>query len=221
MHGVGSRNKLTPKHAWLYPGASLLDALGRALCAVGVLPRKELHEAWEMAHRVRERFRGGRVVDLCSGFGVLAQVMLLVDETLTEAVAIDKKLPQNHGKVHDALAMAFPQLRGRVRFVEMPLERAPIAPGDLVVSAHACGALTDDVFARAVDAGARVAVLPCCHAYRWRPDLAGHPDPSRAMDEQRAERLSVLGYRVWTESIPEEVSPKNRLLLAEPTLPPA
>ncbi len=219
MHGVGSRNKLTPAHARLYPGTSLLDALGRALCTARCLPRKELHEAWEMARRVRERFRGGRVVDLCAGFGVLAQVLLLVDEAATHAVAVDKRLPLNHRRVHDALAGAFPRLRGRVSFVQAPLQRVVLERGDLVVSAHACGALTDDVLAHAVDAGARVAVLPCCHASRWRPELAGHPDPARAMDDERAERLGAIGYRVWTETIPVEVSPKNRLLLGELTCP--
>jgi hypothetical protein len=57
MHGVGSRNKLTPAHAHHYPSDSMLDVLGRALCTVGRLPRKELHEAWEIATRVRDHFR--------------------------------------------------------------------------------------------------------------------------------------------------------------------
>ena len=216
MHGVGSRNKLTPSHARLYPGESMLDALGRAICAVDCLPRKELHEAWEMATRVRERFRGGRVIDLCSGFGLLAQVMLLLDDTSSEAVAVDVKLPPNHGKVRDAVAGAFPRVRDRVRFVQAPLASVPIAPDDVVVSAHACSTLTDDVLARAVDAGARVAVVPCCHAFRWRTDLAAWDDPALAIDIERTARLRALGYDVVTDTIPAEVSPKNRLLLAAP-----
>lgn len=216
MHGVGSRNKLTPSHRRLYPGATMLDELGRTICSVGCLPRKELHEAWEMAERVRARFRGGRVVDLCSGFGLLAQLLLLLDDTSAEAVAVDVKLPPNHGRIQDALAGAFPRLRGRVRFVQAPLAAIALSAEDLVVSSHACGSLTDDVVGRAVEAGARVAVLPCCHATRARTDLLGWPDPALAMDLERAARLRTLGYSVWTEAIPEEVSPKNRLLLGTP-----
>lgn len=217
MHGVGSRNKLTPWHARHYPGASMLDVLGRALCTARCLPRKELHEAWEMATRVRRRFRGGRVVDLCSGFGLLAQVMLLLDEESREAIAVDVKLPPNHVRVRDAVAEAFPQLRGRVRFVQAPLESIALTAGDVVVSAHACGSLTDDVLAHAVEAGARVAVLPCCHAYRYRADLAHEPDPALAMDVERAARLRELGFLVVTDAIPADVSPKHRLLLGAPS----
>lgn len=216
MHGRGSRNKLTPWHAQFYPGTNMLDELGRALCSVKRLPRKELHEAWEMAALVRRWFPGGRVVDLCAGFGLLAQVMLLIDDSSVEAVAVDVRLPPNHGKVHDAVARAFPRIRDRVRFVQAQLDRVALSADDVVVSSHACGSLTDDVLARAVDAGARVAVLPCCHAHRYRADLAEHPDPALAMDLERAARLGELGLHAWMASIPADVSAKNRVLLAAP-----
>jgi hypothetical protein len=218
MHGVGSRNKLTPSRARLYPGETLLDEIGRAVCVAGCLPRKELHEAWEMATRVRAHFGGAhaRVVDLCSGFGLLAQVLVLLDDSIREAVAVDAWPAANHVRVHAALVAAFPRLAGRVRFERARLEAFRIEPGDLVVSAHACGALTDDVAARAVEAGARFAVLPCCHEHRWRPDLAHLADPALGMDLERAERLTARGYDVTLATIPVEVSPKNRLLLGAP-----
>jgi hypothetical protein len=216
MHGKGSRNKLTPWHAQFYPRDDMLDALGRALCRARSLPRKELHEAWEIAEVVCRRFCGGRVVDLCCGQGLLGQVMLLVDESITNELAVDAKLPLNHGKVHDAVAAAFPRVRDRVRFVQARLDEIELLPTDVVVSSHACAGLTDAVLARASDAGARVAVLPCCHFFRFRADLDGHPDPARAMDEERVERLRARGYDVVVSSISEEVSPKNRLILGEP-----
>jgi hypothetical protein len=224
MHGPGSRNKLTPSHARLYPGDDVLDVLGRAVCAAGGLPRKELHEAWEMARRVRARFAGGRVVDLCAGYGLLAQVMVLLDPLFASsssssssvALAVDVRLTPNHRRVRDAIALALPQLRGRVSFVQQRLERIALSDEDVVVSAHACGALSDDVLARAVEAGARVAVLPCCHQHRWRQELSSSPDPSLAMDLARCDRLRDLGYDVAVDAIPDDVSPKNRLLLAWP-----
>ncbi len=216
MHGPGSRNKLSPSHARHYAGDTLLDAIGRAVCAADCLPRKELHESWEMAVRVKERFRGGRVVDLCCGFGLLSQVMLLVDDTLTTAVALDRKPAPNHMLVHTALVAAFPQLRNRVTFVKQRVEDVDVDADDLVVSAHACGALSDDVCATAVDAGARVCVMPCCHVWRFRDDLRAHDDPARVIDEERVERLQQLGYDVDVASIPVEVSPKNRVLRGAP-----
>ena len=115
-----------------------------------------------------------------------------------------------------AVDVHLPHLRGRVRFVNAPLQGVDIAADDIVVSAHACGPLSDDVISKGADHHARLAVLPCCHQYRRRADLAGLPDPALAMDIERAVLLRARGYRVWTPSIPVEVSPKNRLLLGAP-----
>ena len=217
MKGVGSRNKLTPWHAQHYQGETLLDHLGRTLCGVGCLPRKELHEAWEMATRIHEVFRGGRVVDLACGYGLLGQFLILLDDDIVESVGVDIKLPGNQPRLHQALAVAFPVLGERVRFLEVPLQDFPLTADDIVVSSHACGGLTDAVLQRAVDAGARVAVLPCCHRTRIRADLADLDDPVAAMDAERVECLKAQGYQAWATSIPETVSQKNRLLLGQTT----
>ena len=64
-----SRGRLTAYDLDRFPGQTLFDRLGRAVCNAGCLPRKELYEAWEVARRVRRRFRGGRVIDLACGHG--------------------------------------------------------------------------------------------------------------------------------------------------------
>jgi hypothetical protein len=91
---------------------------------------------------------------------------------------------------------------------------------DLVVSTHACGALTDRVLERARAARARVAVLPCCHDRQHCRDggLTGWLDPALAIDVTRAATLREAGYAVHTQTIPREITPKNRLLLAEPAV---
>jgi SAM-dependent methyltransferase len=182
------------------------------------LPRKELHEAWEVARRVRRRFRGGRVVDLACGHGLLAQLLLLLDESSSEALAVDLRLPKSAGLLEASLAEAWPRLRGRLRFLEVDLATVPLERGDLVVSAHACGGLTDLILARAAAAGARVAVLPCCHDLKQGDlgGLEGWLDGPLAMDSTRVARLRSQGYRVFTQTIPGDITPKNRLLLAEP-----
>lgn len=224
MHGVGSRNKLTPSHARHYPGDGVLDVLGRALCAADCLPRKELHEAFELASRVRRIFPRGRVVDLCCGQGLVAWCMLLLgddnnDDARDVALAVDVKLPANHGRIGDAVVAAFPQLAGRVTFMQARLQDVPLRVDDVVVSAHACGDLSDDVLACTTAVGARVAVLPCCHRTRRRADLADLPDVedrALAIDRERVAALRARGCSVWTPSIPPEVSPKHRLIVAAP-----
>ena len=90
----------------------------------------------------------------------------------------------------------------------------------VVVSSHACGRLTDVVLERAAAARARVAVLPCCHDLDAcdAGALSGWVDGPLAIDIMRAVRLEHNGYRVWTQSIPATVTPKNRLLLGAPAL---
>jgi hypothetical protein len=87
-----------------------------------------------------------------------------------------------------------------------------------VVSCHACGALTDLVLTRASAARARVAVLPCCHDFATcdAGPLTGWVERSAAIDIMRAVNLQRAGYRVWTQTIPDRITPKNRLLMGEP-----
>ena len=78
MFSHSSRGRLTDRDLDRFPAGTLFDRLARAVCHAGCLPRKELYEAWEVARRVRRLFRGGRIVDLGGGHGLLALVMLII-----------------------------------------------------------------------------------------------------------------------------------------------
>ena len=215
---TSSTGRLTDRDLGRFPGETLFDRVARAVCHAGCLPRKELYEAWEVSRRVRRLFRGGRVVDLGGGHGLLAQLMILLDDTSPSAVVVDKSIPPSSDKLHAALVESWPRLAGRIHFVQAGLEDFQLLATDTVVSSHACGDLTDVVLARASTARARVAVLPCCHDFDAGDAgaLAGWVDRALAIDIMRAVRLEQQGYRVWTQSIPAAVTPKNRLLLAAP-----
>jgi hypothetical protein len=60
-----------------------------------------------------------------------------------------------------------------------------------------------------------VAVLPCCQDADTcdAGPLAGWMDLALAVDTIRALRLDARGYRVWTQTIPGVITPKNRLLI--------
>ncbi len=217
-HNPASRNKLVPNSALNFPGQDLFSRVARVVCEAECLPRKELYESWEVARRVRRRFQGRRVVDLAAGHGLLAHLLVLLDDSSPGALAVDARLPQSARKLAGALCARWPRLGGRVELVEAALEAVALGPGDLVVSAHACGQLTDRILDRAIRARAAVAVLPCCHGFA-RGDtggLEGWLDKALAMDVVRAARLRQAGYRVHTQTIPAEITPKNRLLLGQP-----
>jgi SAM-dependent methyltransferase len=211
----GSRNRLTPRDLPRFPSESLFDRVARAVCRTGVLPRKELYEAWEVARRARRRYRGGRVIDVACGHGLVAHLLLLLDDTSPAALAIDPVIPPSAAILAAELVATWPRLAGRIVFAAKRLADVPLAAGDLVVSVHACGALTDDVLAAALAAQARVAVLPCCHEVVRSP-LDGWLDGPLAIDVARAQRLIAAGYDVLAQTIDPEITPKNRLLLGAP-----
>jgi hypothetical protein len=213
-----SRSQLNPRDLPRFPADTLFDRVGRALCEASCVPRKELYEAWEVARRARRRFRGGRVLDLACGHALVAHLMLLLDDSSPEALAVDATLPPSAALVSQCLSRAWPRLAGRVHLRQARLHELEVRTGDVVVSCHACGRLTDAVLELALGARARVAVLPCCHSFSKcdAGGLSGWLDPALAIDVTRANRLRTAGYTVYTQTIPAEITPKNRLLLGEP-----
>jgi hypothetical protein len=144
--------------------------------------------------------------------------MLILDGSSTGAVVVDTAIPASATAVHAAIVTEWPRLAGCVTFLTEPLDCVEMAASDIVMSVHACGALTDRVLDCAAGARARVAVLPCCHTIDTcdAGALGGWLDDALAIDVVRARTLVSRGYRIWTQRIPSDITPKNRLLIGEP-----
>jgi hypothetical protein len=211
-----SRAPLSPVDLPRFLGDTLFARVARALCEADCVPRKEFYEAWEVAKRARRRFRGGRVLDLACGHALVGQLMLLLDDSSPHVLSVDARLPRSAQRAAQSLSLTWPRLSGRIHLIEARLDDVAARSGDVVVSCHACGRLTDDVIDIAIQAGAHVVVLPCCHSKAKcdQGGLAGWLDPALAIDVTRAAKLRSAGYRVHTQTIPAEITPKNRLLLA-------
>jgi hypothetical protein len=193
----------------------LFDRVARAVCRAECLPRKELYESWEVARRARRKIRGGRIVEMACGHALTAHLMLLLDDTSPRALAVDVRPTLSAGRLAAELLRTWPRLEGRVAIEQRPLAEVEVTSDDVVVSVHACGALTDDVIDKALAARASVAVLPCCHDARWcdTGGLGSWLDDPLAIDVTRAQRLRAAGYTVHAQLIPAAITPKNRLLL--------
>ena len=215
-----SKSRLTVKQLDRFAGATLFHKIARAVCRAGTLPAKELFEAWEVARRVRRKYRGGRVVDMACGHGLLAQILLVLDDSSEQAICVDTDIPDNAGKLSVEMLATWPRLQNRIHFAPSSIETIALHPDDLVVSVHGCGILTDLVLDRAVAAGARVAVLPCCHDLSKSDTggLEGWMDGPLAVDATRAARLNAAGYNVLARTIPDAITPKNRLLMGHPSI---
>jgi hypothetical protein len=222
-YDYGSRSKLSRRALPHFQEDTLFHHIARVVCASDCLPRKELYESWEVARRARRRFRGGRVIDAACGHALVAHMMLLLDDSSPDALAIDTRLPDSAHTLNEAMMAEWPRLRGRVQLVQGSLEDVRGTRGDVVVSAHACGSLTDRVLELSLLGSSRVVVLPCCHekATGDAGGLGGWLDSSLAIDVTRAARLRAHGYTVHTQLIPPAITPKNRLLLAAPARAPA
>lgn len=79
-----SRNRLTEKLLPHFTGDTLFDAIARAVCRAGCLPRKELFEAWEVARRVRLTSRGYRVVTQLIPVDITPKNRLILAEPQSE-----------------------------------------------------------------------------------------------------------------------------------------
>jgi hypothetical protein len=215
-----SRTKLTRRDLSRFPDSTLFHRLGRVICEAECLPRRELFEAWEVARRTRRRFRGGRVVDLACGHGLVAWIMLILDDTSPSAVAADARLPPSASSLASAMTRAWPRLAGRVATLERVIAEVELEAEDVVVATHACGALTDAVMDRVLFARTRVALLPCCQDEQTCDSggLRGWLDVASAIDVTRVARLRANGYAVQTQIIPRSITAKNRLLLGSPPL---
>lgn len=215
-----SRSRLTSYDLKYFQGTTLFDRIGRVLCEPCCVPRKELFESWEFAKRIQRRHRhqGGRVLDLACGHALVAHFLLLLDDTLESALAVDRRVPQSAARISEALVGTWPRLAGRIQIVEQEIEQVEVRADDLLVSAHACGGLTDEILSKAISASARVVVMPCCQSIgkNDRGGMDGWLDPDLAVDVTRAARLRAHGYAVHTRRIPESITPKNRLLFGDP-----
>lgn len=199
---------------------SLQDLFLRAIAAERLLSIKEVLESFEMFARIRKSTRTKFVADLCCGHGLLGILFAMFERPVERVILIDQNEPESRQKLITAAVTVAPWIANKIdnRMARIGLDDDWIEPGMSIVSAHACGCLSDRCIDVAVKSGGPIAILPCCY-----PRAACHAPLALqtvlgmelAFDVDRTYRLEAAGYRVRWARIPHEITPMNRVIYGQ------
>lgn len=214
---AGMKHRIHSLPAHLFPTENLPDRLARALAENRAVHIKELLEAFEFFARVRKRMRNREMVDLCAGHGLAGLIFALCEPTVERVQLVDHRRPESFDRIWKAFVDVAPWVREKVTYQESPLDQSLRLPaGASVLLVHACGALTDEGLTHAMNCGGSVAAMPCCYGKAEPARVGGLSQPfgrEAAIDISRSYKLADAGYQVDWGSIPEAITPKNRVLI--------
>ncbi len=212
---ASSKSRVSASTRRHFPTDTMADRVAKSVCDVEAVTLKELVESFEVFERVRKHLRGETLTDLMCGHGLVGTLFAVFEKTQQRVVLTDRRRPENHDAVREALKHVAPWALDKLSFYEAPLEDAR---GDAFLAVHACGQLTDRCLDLAIQHRVRIAALPCCYgpAREASPALTQALGVPLATDIARTQRLEQAGFTVKWGAIPSEITPMNRLLLARP-----
>ncbi|QEG25195.1 methyltransferase [Mariniblastus fucicola] len=215
---LGSRQKFHAVLAEEYFGTdSLQDKFLQAIAAERLLPIKEVLESFEFFTRIRKSTRQSTVADLCCGHGLLGILFAMFERDVERVILIDQNEPESRQKLIAAASRVAPWIEAKLQnhSAKIGIDGSWIETGMAVVSAHACGVLSDLCIDIAIKSGGPIAILPCCYpksACSAPLSLQTQFGMETAFDIDRTYRLEAAGYRIRWGSIPEEITPMNRII---------
>lgn len=204
-----------------FSGDTLQDKVVRALVNDRVVNIKEILEAFEFFARARREMRAECVVDLCCGHGLLGILFAVFERSVKRVILIDKVEPLSRQRMLTCLGKVAPWITEKIENSGQDINKNMdwLPEGSSIVSAHACGILTDRCIEIAIERKGSVAVLPCCYPEKHckAPAALGLAlGNDLAFDIDRTYRLEAANYYVKWRAIPAVITPKNRLISAVP-----
>ena len=163
---LSSRQKFHPEIAAKHFGSdSLQDNLLTAIAAERLLPIKEVMESFEVFARIRKPVRCETVADLCCGHGLLGILFAVFEPSVQRVILIDQNEPESRRKLLSVAQSVSPWVAEKIdnREEKITIQDDWIEPGIAIVSAHACGVLSDLCIEVAIKSGGPIAILPCCY----------------------------------------------------------
>ena len=169
------------------------------------------------------------VYDLCSGHGLTGMLFAACnppnDDRIVKTYLVDMVEPPSHEILRDLIAEVCPWIKSHdtVQFSACPLESFAIQETEIVcpivIATHACGTLTDKVLEEAVKMEAcAIAAMPCCYTGTDKGTPYGIKRAmgvSWAADIRRTYYLDDHNFHTDYSTIPLEITPLNRIIVAE------
>ncbi|MFT7484920.1 MAG: hypothetical protein ACI9F9_000766 [Candidatus Paceibacteria bacterium] len=215
---LGHKGYIDSRSARYFEGDSLAHRFARALASRRAVPMKEVLESFEFFAAVRREVRGPVVADLCAGHGLVGVLFALYEREVERVLLVDHRPPESRAKVLEAAAEVGPWTTGKIEWLDRKIDglEHTLPSGCTIVSVHACGHRTDTCIELAQHQGGPIAVMPCCRSKARSTSSApvarelGH---DLAIDIDRTYRLEASGLHVRWSSVPECITPMNRILI--------
>jgi len=167
------------------------------------------------------------VYDLCAGHGLTGMLFAACnpprEDIIVRTHLVDISEPPSHKVLKDLIAEVCPWIKNEVQFNTCSLKELHINDSKdvcpIVIATHACGNLTDEVLDEAVSMNAcAIAAMPCCYTGTAKGSPYGIKRAlgvAWAADIRRTQFLDSNQYHVDYSTIPIEITPLNRIILAE------
>ena len=209
-----------PQYENFFAGDSLQNKILKVIAEAQLLPVKEVFECFEYFAQIRKHVRSKIMCDLCCGHGLLGVIFAIFEKDVDKVYLVDKIEPPSRKQLISLVSSVAPWIDSKIINIseKISLECSWLEQGMSVISAHACGELTDLCLDIALSVKGNIAVLPCCYPKKKCSAplaLQNHLGFEMAFDIDRTYRLKSAGYHIRWQSIPEEISPMNRVIIGK------
>ena len=182
---------------------------------------KEVLESFEIYACIRKRVKRDKIADICCGHGLTGLLFAIFSEHVQEVLLWDHQQSNSAKTVYKLLVSEFPEIESKVSWRVSALDSPPkeLKSDFALVAVHACGKLTDQCLDLALTGGNAIVVVPCCYTGTGKTEpyaLKKSLGVSLSTDIGRTYRLENEDYRVEWDSIPPQITPMNRVILAHP-----
>ncbi len=217
---INSKNTICPEITErFFASNSLQDTFLQALADNRVLAIKEVLESFELFARIRKSISSPMVADLCCGHGLLGILFAMFERKVHRVILADKFEPESCQHLLKTAIHVAPWIREKIKTEKgaIGINHPKLEPRCAIVSAHACGSLSDRCIDIAIANRGHLAILPCCYpksACQAPRSLQTKFGLASAFDIDRTYRLQNAGYLVRWAEIPAAITPMNRVIYA-------